>query len=102
MVRVHTKNYLNECKSILFQFEPEGGTEVKNAGAKSFFTLCDPKTIGGLMVTIFDEPKNNFEKILQENNLIQFATPVGRITDKADVCITINDKFFLTQFFITN
>ncbi|MDX2173586.1 MAG: selenide, water dikinase SelD [Bacteroidota bacterium] len=65
--------------------------KVKNIGAESFFTLCDPQTNGGLMVAISDKNQQDFEKILKENNLTDFAKPIGRITDKTNVCVTINE-----------
>lgn len=65
--------------------------KVKNIGTESFFTLCDPQTNGGLMVTISAKHQHDFEKILRENNLSAFAKPIGRITDKADVSVMINE-----------
>lgn len=66
--------------------------KVKNIGAESFFTLCDPQTNGGLMVTISSNHKNEFEQFLKENNLTEFASPVGRVIKKSEFCIIINHK----------
>jgi len=64
--------------------------KVKNIGAESFFTLCDPQTNGGLMVTISTNHKNEFEQLLKENNLIEFALPIGKVIEKAEFSVTIN------------
>jgi selenide,water dikinase len=63
--------------------------KVKNIGAESFFTLCDPQTNGGLMVTISEEKQNEFEVVLNANNLNDFAKPIGVIGDKHDFCVEI-------------
>ncbi len=65
--------------------------KVKNIGAESFFTLCDPQTNGGLMLTIKAEFKNEFETFLSKNNLTQFAIPIGKIINKADFCVEVKD-----------
>jgi len=65
--------------------------KIKNIGAESFFTLCDPQTNGGLMVTVTAENKDDFEKLLTENNLKEFASPIGKIIDKADFSVIINE-----------
>jgi len=65
--------------------------KVKNIGAESFFTLCDPQTNGGLMLTINAEFKNEFETFLSKNNLTQFAIPIGKIINKADFCVEVKD-----------
>jgi selenide,water dikinase len=64
--------------------------KVKNIGAESFFTLCDPQTNGGLMVTISPNHKNEFEQLLKENNLSEFAVPIGVVTERKDASVIIN------------
>jgi len=63
--------------------------KVKNIGAESFFTLCDPQTNGGLLVTVSAKDKNEFEAFLRENNLSDFAKPIGKMTAKNEVVVTI-------------
>lgn len=66
--------------------------KVKDIGAESFFTLCDPQTNGGLMVTVTAECQEQFEKFLIDNNLHAFAKPIGRMMEKKDFCIRITEK----------
>ncbi|MBA3665181.1 MAG: selenide, water dikinase SelD [Bacteroidetes bacterium] len=63
--------------------------KVKNIGAESFFTLCDPQTNGGLMITVSPEFKTEFEEFLKANSLAVFAKPIGKITQKADHVIEL-------------
>ncbi len=65
--------------------------KIKNIGAESFFTLCDPQTNGGLMVTIDAKHKDDFEKFLTENNFTEFTLPIGKIINKAEFSVTINE-----------
>lgn len=64
--------------------------KVKNIGAESFFTLCDPQTNGGLMVTVKPDKRDEFEKVLRENNLSEFARPIGVVTERKDASVIIN------------
>ena len=63
--------------------------KVKNIGTESFFTLCDPQTNGGLLITVSEKYKNEFETFLIENNLGDFAKPIGKMTDKKNEIVTI-------------
>lgn len=65
--------------------------KVKNIGAESFFTLCDPQTNGGLMVTISPDHQKEFENFLMKNKLNGFAKPIGKIVEKAAFCIELKD-----------
>lgn len=56
--------------------------KVNNIGAESFFTLNDPQTNGGLMVTVNASSQKEFEEILCANQLSEFAQPIGRIVNK--------------------
>jgi len=64
--------------------------KVSDIGAESFFTLCDPQTNGGLMVTISAEHQKEFELFLSENNLAIFSKPIGKMGSKTDIVVTIN------------
>lgn len=63
--------------------------KVTGIGPESFFTLNDPQTNGGLMVTIDPSHRSLFEKCLQDNGLLQFAKPIGCITAKKDTAVLI-------------
>jgi len=64
--------------------------KVDGIGAESFFTLCDPQTNGGLLVTVAAAHQKEFETFLSENNLQDFAKPIGKMLPKTDtlICIT--------------
>src|ERR1700757_418786 len=64
--------------------------KVSGIGTESFFTLCDPQTNGGLMVTISAEHQKEFELFLSENNLAIFSKPIGKMGSKTDIVVTIN------------
>jgi len=63
--------------------------KVKNIGTESFFTLCDPQTNGGLLITVSAKNKNEFEIFLIKNNLVDFAKPVGKMIDKKNEVVII-------------
>lgn len=63
--------------------------KVKNIGSESFFTLCDPQTNGGLLVTVSPAHQKEFESFLTENNLAAFAKPIGKMRVKEEDLITI-------------
>ncbi|MEO8760793.1 MAG: selenide, water dikinase SelD [Bacteroidia bacterium] len=64
--------------------------KVKNIGAESFFTLCDPQTNGGLLITISAKNQTAFETFLIENNLSEFAKPIGKMMAKQPEAVIIN------------
>ncbi|HXU28465.1 MAG TPA: selenide, water dikinase SelD [Bacteroidia bacterium] len=63
--------------------------KVSNIGAESFFTLCDPQTNGGLMVTVSADHQKEFESFLSEHDLTSFAKPIGKMGLKTDIVISI-------------
>lgn len=63
--------------------------KVNNIGAESFFTLNDPQTNGGLMVTVKKEFQLEFEKILNDNGLADFSNPIAKVTSKGNCTIEI-------------
>lgn len=63
--------------------------KVKNIGAESFFTLCDPQTNGGLMVTVSKEKQTEFEDFLSASNLKAFSKPIGKIIAKNEFAVSI-------------
>lgn len=66
--------------------------KVKNIGAESFFTLCDPQTNGGLMVTVSKEKHTEFEDFLSESNLKAFSKPIGKIIAKNEFAVSITEE----------
>ncbi len=63
--------------------------KVSGIGAASFFTLCDPQTNGGLMITILEEHQQEFERFLSEHKLDQFAKPIGKMVTKTETIVSI-------------
>ncbi|MGZ4090630.1 MAG: selenide, water dikinase SelD [Bacteroidia bacterium] len=63
--------------------------KVKDIGSESFFTLCDPQTNGGLMITVSSDHQKQFEVFLIENGLEEFARPIGKIIEKTGHTIEI-------------
>lgn len=51
--------------------------KVKLHSPESFFTLCDPQTNGGLLFTIDPKHQNELEDLLKQNQLSEFAKPIG-------------------------
>jgi len=60
--------------------------EIKTGGitGDSLFTLCDPQTNGGLLISVKPSLKNEFEKILNEESLEEFIQPIGEMQVKGD------------------
>lgn len=65
--------------------------KIKNIGAESFFTLCDPQTNGGLLVTVSPDRREEFERILSDSGLLQFAKPVGSIIARKEFLIEVTE-----------
>lgn len=63
--------------------------KVNNIGALSFFTMNDPQTNGGLMITVKSEMQEEFETFLKENNLQEFSQPIGKVVSKKNYCVEI-------------
>ena len=63
--------------------------KIQGIGAESFFTLCDPQTNGGLLVTIAPTHQQEFELFLAQNNLKDFAKPIGMMKPKEEFVLTI-------------
>lgn len=66
-------------------YEPK----VEGITADSLFTLCDPQTNGGLLVTVNPNNKNDFEKFLIKQGYETFAFPIGIMKPKQTKTITI-------------
>jgi selenide,water dikinase len=64
--------------------------KVKNIGAESFFTLSDPQTNGGLLIAVDPAHQKDFENFLRQNDLGEFAKPLGKITAKGPHAVEIS------------
>jgi selenide,water dikinase len=63
--------------------------KVNNIGPESFFTLCDPQTNGGLMLTIDPRFQNEFEQLLITKGYAHFAKPIGVVTARSAAVVTV-------------
>lgn len=64
--------------------------KVSGIGAESFYTLCDPQTNGGLMVSVSPAQQQAFEELLAKHQLAGFAKPIGRFVLKSDHAVSIS------------
>ena len=64
--------------------------KVKGIGATSLFTLCDPQTNGGLLLSISPAYQKKFEDFLSKHEMHDFAKPIGKMIAKADITVSIN------------
>jgi selenide,water dikinase len=53
--------------------------KVSNIGPQSFFTLNDPQTNGGLMISIDPSGQKDLESLMKEYGLAEFAFPIGKM-----------------------
>ena len=51
--------------------------------------LCDPQTNGGLLISISQNEKENFESFLKSNGLSEFSKPIGMICAKEEKQIVV-------------
>jgi selenide,water dikinase len=56
----------------------------------AFFALCDPQTNGGLLIAVNPEYKNEMETLLFNNNLMEFAKPIGVFVAKQEISLIVN------------
>ncbi len=63
--------------------------KVKLNVPESFFTLCDPQTNGGLLVTIDPKHQKDFEDMLKQNGLEEFARPIGITTHESEIRVEV-------------
>jgi selenide, water dikinase len=63
--------------------------KVKLNVPESFFTLCDPQTNGGLLVTVDQKHQGEFEEILKQNGLEEFAQPIGVTKRQSDIRVEV-------------
>ncbi|CAN5471483.1 selenide, water dikinase SelD [soil metagenome] len=63
--------------------------KVSGITGDSLLTLCDPQTNGGLLITIDATKKMEFEKLLEEKGLSEFAQAIGQMKKKEEKVITL-------------
>ena len=63
--------------------------KVSGITGDSLLTLCDPQTNGGLLVTIDPKSKSDFEALLIQEGLKEFAEPIGIMKKKTDKTVTL-------------
>jgi selenide,water dikinase len=56
---------------------------------EAFSLLPDPQTNGGLLIAVGEDAKEGVVKLLLDNNLDVFTTPVGRFLAKRDKSILV-------------
>ena len=61
-------------------YEPK----VSGITGDSLLTLCDPQTNGGLLITVAPSSKEAFEQIMINEELQDFIHPIGKMKDRAD------------------
>ena len=67
------------------------GYEPKVSGIteKTLFTLCDPQTNGGLLISVDPNTKEEFEDLLIKEGYKDFIVPIGRMKKKSDKVVII-------------
>ena len=67
------------------------GYEPKVSGIteNTLFTLCDPQTNGGLLISVDPNAKEEFEDLLIKEGYKDFIVPIGRMKKKSDKVVII-------------
>jgi selenide,water dikinase len=63
--------------------------KVSGITGDSLLTLCDPQTNGGLLVTIEENQREQFEAFLKAEGYSEFAGPIGRMIAKQEKAVII-------------
>jgi selenide, water dikinase len=63
--------------------------KVSGITGDSLLTLCDPQTNGGLLVTVNENAKDEFENFLISEGFKDFSEPIGKMLAKRDKLIEI-------------
>jgi selenide, water dikinase len=56
---------------------------------EQLFTLCDPQTNGGLLITIDAKHQTDFETFMKANGLSDFAMPIGSMKERGASLINV-------------
>lgn len=63
--------------------------KVRGITGDSLLTLCDPQTNGGLLITVSEEDRAEFEKLLMDNGFNDFIVPIGKMKPQEDKVVII-------------
>ncbi len=63
--------------------------KVSGITGDSLLTLCDPQTNGGLLITIDEKFKKEFEHVLIKEGLKEFAQPIGVMKNREEKIVSI-------------
>jgi len=63
--------------------------KVKGINGPEFITLCDPQTSGGLLVAVSVESKNEFTRLMKEENIECALQPIGTIKEKNEFVVEV-------------
>ena len=64
-------------------------TKVAGITEELTFTLCDPQTNGGLLITVEPDSKNEFEQLLINEGYENFAKPIGVMKSKMEKVVIV-------------
>ena len=56
--------------------------------------LADPQTSGGLLITVAKDQAEEVIKVLSDNGLSNFCTPIGYLTESAEFVVNIDGTIF--------
>jgi len=62
---------------------------VNGIDEKTAIVLADPQSNGGLLITVESRHREEFEEILRQNDLAEFASPIGEITERNELTVDI-------------
>ncbi len=63
--------------------------KVSGITEETLFTLCDPQTNGGLLITVNPNSKEEFEKLLVDEGYKNFAKPIGVMKSKGEKTVVV-------------
>ena len=61
---------------------------VEGMNASNMFTLCDPQTNGGLMLTVNNNFKKEFETLCAKNNILVIEIGIMKKAQTKTICIS--------------
>jgi len=64
-------------------------TKVAGITEELIFTLCDPQTNGGLLISVEKDSKDEFEKLLIKEGYENFIEPIGVMVEKGEKVVRI-------------
>jgi selenide, water dikinase len=65
-------------------------SKISPLNAKQLFTLCDPQTSGGLLVSVSPDAVNEYLRICQEFSLpVLFQSPIGKFKKRSELILEV-------------